>query len=471
MNKLILSIIILLLLTSCSMTPPKEEIKLTYQIPTKFHNQDGYKTNKDSLNLKQWWQKFNNKELNNFVDKVINNNLDLKLALQRTKFLETVFNISETKKYPTLAVSGGMTALNGPQASLEMTAAGPVQTVSVESYENYNLKTGLRYEIDFWGKYRSSENAALNELKASKEDQRTLYQTLIARAVILYYDSKSAREEIKLAEENLEIFSYNYQLQKHRYLKGVGKKLNIDLTTQALEETKSKLAAARMSLAKKENQLTILAGIYKKTALFSEQSNLDSTKTDLKVNLQIPSRLLKSRSDIRSAEYKLDAAREQIGIAKADLYPNLAITAGLNLSSLDLADLFTADALTKTIGAEFNHALFTGGAKTTVLKQKKIAYKQALLNYQKIVLNAFIEVEDALVSLKYLKQQLESVEKQKIAAKKILEQREKMYLGGLDSYHNYLEARKSLITSKSGVIKLKNYLLASQVELIKAIGF
>ena len=88
-----------------------------------------------------------------------------------------------------------------------------------------------------------------------------------------------------------------------------------------------------------------------------------------------------------------------------------------------------------------------------------------------MVLNAFIEVEDALVSLKYLKQQLESAEKQKIVAEKILKQREKMYLSGLDSYHNYLEARKSLIGTKSGVIKLKNYLLASQVKLIKSIGF
>ena len=486
MFKFINTIIIIsisILLASCSMAPPKETAINEYDIPEKFDTVENLSkdelsnvkfivSSKDSLVDVRWWESFGDVTLNSIVDKVILNNLDVKLAITRVKMLESQFDISRARRYPSLNLSSGYSKTEGPVTSFEMTQAGAVMGKSIDTYDNYSLRTGFRFELDIWGKLNNLENSAIAELMASKSDLQVVYLNVISSAINLYYDIYYQQEQIILSEKTLEIYKHNKEVMKKRYSSGTANKINIGLIEQAFFSTESKLESEKMALHSKMFQLSVLMGEYPNFLSNKTEFSYSSISEELKSILPtaIPSELLKTRPDIIAAEYKLESAREQVGASKADLFPSISLTAGLNLVSGDFDELFSEDALTKTIGAEFSQVLFAGGSKLANLDMKKVLYEQAIISYKKTVLIAFMETENVLNQIMFFTKQEKSLTNLLSASSDVKSEYEKRYLNGLVSYDKLLDAEKSIYSSKLGLLTVKKMLLVAKVSLHRALG-
>ncbi len=473
-----------ILLSSCNMAPLKETAISEYDIPEKFDTVEKLSkdelsnvkfivSSKDSLVDVKWWESFGDKTLNGIIEKVISNNLDVKLAITRVKMLESQFDISRGRRYPSLSLSGGYSKTEGPVTSFEMTQAGPVMGKSIDTYDNYSLRTGFRFELDIWGKLNSFENSAIAELMASKSDLQVVYLNIISGAINLYYDIHYQQEQILLSEKTLDIYKHNKEVMKKKYSTGTASKINIELINQAYYSTESKLESEKMALHSKMFQLSVLMGEYPKFLSTSENSLTYSNASEeisSMLPIAIPSELLKTRPDIISAEYKLESAREQVGASKADMFPSISLTAGLNLMSGDFDDLFSEDALSKTIGAELGQVIFAGGSKLANFEMKKVIYEQAIISYKKTVLNAFMETENVLNQIEYFKKQEKSLSRLFSASKNVKSEYEKRYLNGLVGYDKLLDAEKSIYSSKLGLLMIKKMLLVSKVSLHRALG-
>ena len=135
-------------------------------------------------------------------------------------------------RYPSLSLSGGYSKSEGPVTSFDMTPAGPVMGKSIDTYDNYSLRTGFRFELDIWGKLASFENSAIAELMASKSDLQVVYLNIISAAINLYYDIHYQQEQILLSDKTLDIYEHNKEVMKNMF----SVSLSIEETVKVLLE-------------------------------------------------------------------------------------------------------------------------------------------------------------------------------------------------------------------------------------------
>ena len=466
MYKKLFIFIIIFMTYSCSFVPVKNQENLGYKVPENYKKLNT-KVTKDELTESLWWHSINDNNLNKLVDLVIKNNLDIKLAISRVKAVESQFKITGSMKYPTVDGGAGYGYSRQPGFSIDMSKLPPEVGLKAQSNHIYTLRTGLRFELDIWGKLAGTENAAIAELLASKENLKTIYLTMIASAVTLYYDIVTANKDIELLKDSLQTYESSLAIEKRRYILGIGSKLNIELTTQKIESAKVNLLTAKQNLQLKQHQLTLLTGKYPEH-IFNFTDNLPEIDA---VPVGLPSDLLKNRSDIKSAEYKMDSARQMIGVAKADLFPSLSLTTTLGFINItELDNLFNGDYLTSSLGINANQVLFAGGSKTAKLEQQRELYKQSVLNYKKTVISAFKDVEDALVSFEALYNIKKAMKNNVNAAKNVLLESEKRYLNGILTYNRLLDAQNSFFNTQRQLINIQKLHIYSKVQLHKSLG-
>ncbi len=477
MNKLTILTLFLatLLITSCSLAPKKELLNLSYEIPDNYSNGKTIQlVNPDSLTQSQWWKSFNDQELNELVDKVIANNLDVKLAISRVNALESQFRIVRGTRMPQVSASAGYSLSESPQMNSNVSEIMSSGEIGMElgTVNQYSLRTGLRFELDLWGKLRSKQKSAVAELMASKSDLQTVYLGIISQAIILYYDTKAQKQQILLSNKNLGLYEVNRNIQKNRYATGIGSKVNIELTNQAYEQAKAKLEKDKLYLITKQQQLSLLSGEYPQlnNSFDSKSSPTPLLSSFPALPVSVPSKLLKSRSDIQSAEFKIESARQAIGAAKADLFPTISLTASLGSVADIFKDIFSNDKLSKTLGFEVNEGVFTGGSRLAAIDQRKILYAQQVLNYQKTVLNAFLEVENGLATIESLEKQKNAVTNLVAASKRAKDEMEKRYQKGIYPYYKLLDAEKSLFSAQSQLIAIEKAFIMSRIQLHRAFG-
>ncbi len=474
MSSLIAKITILitiLLISSCNMTPVKKDVKLNYKVPDNFNNSNN--NNKKIVIKDKWWKKFKNENLQIVIEKALKNNLDLKLALTNIKNLETQFTLSKASKYPMINASGGINVARVPKPKISVDTSGgnfkTTTTYEPNTNTSYTLQLGLRYELDIFGKYSSLERAAIYNLKASESNYIKVTNMIITQVIKLFYDIKATQKNIIITQKLIEISQEELELQEKRYVLGVGRVFNVEILKQSIEATKSGLEGLNQLLKIKKQMLTTLLGEYPNDNIITD-NKIFLPKLE-NVEIGIPSELLKRRPDIISAEMQMDAAREQIGYAKADRFPSISLSAALGfINILDFANFFKSDFITVSGGANVNQTILDAGVKSVKLKQAKIRYTQAVLNYKKIILNAFNEVETSLIKIDSIKKQKVFLNNSLEAAKRSYDDAQKRYINGIGYFKTINDLRKSIFSTENNIVNLDKALIFAYIELYVALG-
>lgn len=454
-----------LFLFSCSMAPAKKDLAKDQKkkAPEKFAAQTDSVT-EEEVSPYRWWERFNDDVLNEIVDKTIKNNLDIQLAISRVELLDSQFGVARRLRFPMVSAKAGGSYGTAPAVSFKNGQMGYESKAS----DSYTLNLGLSFELDIWGRLKSQEKSVVANLMATKEDMQTVYLSVISQAIILYNDIRELQAVKKYDRDLADIATKVYELNKQKYESGAGSLTDVEQSFQQLENAQATLNSSSSDLKKKMNSLLVLIGEYPKGFLETGNAELPDNYDPIPAGL--PSTLLKNRPDIKSAEFKVEAARQDVGVARADLFPKISITGLLGyLNVMEFTKLFSGDFLTASGGADVNYSV-AGLSKYAVVDQKFALYKQAELNYKKTVLNAFREVEDALLTVENADIQKDSALKRLESMEKIYDNAKSRYEKGVYTYSGLLELKKSIISMKKLNLTITKGAILSRVQLHRALG-
>src|SRR5438552_1663571 len=434
-----------LTLSACSLAPNYQRPQMA--VPTGWSDVAGVGVAAQPSST-PFWQEFGNADLNNLIDTALAQNLDLEAALHRIEQARGQAKVASSPLYPTVSASGSASRTFQDQKDTNSVRGGG----------------SISYEVDLWGKNRNAAKSADYNVDATQFDREALRLVVTADVTDFYAQILSLNDRIRIAEFNLKNAEEILRIIEARYNAGGVSGLEVSQQRVAVNGFRATLAALTEQRATSANALAILLGRPPQN-LSAPTAQLASLKMP-QVNLTPPSTLLTARPDIQSAEAGLRGANADIGVARAAFFPSLTLSADTVIA----AGFGNPAAAASSLASSLLAPIFTGGRLTGNLQSVTARQKELAAQYQKTVLVAFQEVEDALAALKSNNEQAAlSVESVKESQNAYDIAKARFDAGAID-YLTLLETQRSLYQAQDSQIAINQGQLVAYVQLRKALG-
>lgn len=415
-----------------------------------------YSTSSDSIVNLKWWELFNDTILKALIDSALINNKDVRIAASRIREAAFVVGYNRADLFPSVGYNGSAKRGNDGQTGT--------------LYETGNLFSGVGnvyWEIDFWGKYRRATQAAKAELLASEFGMRSVEIGLISGVASLYFQLLDFKTRLTISKETLDSRKKSLNIISERYKEGIIPE--IDLNQAQIQEAiaEANVPYYERLVANTEHALSVLIG---KNPGKIESNTLTNMDIPPEIPAGIPSDLLQRRPDILIAEQLLKAQNARIGVAQALRFPSIGLTGLFGVASTDLSNLLSGDAVVWSLAGDITGPIFNFGKNKRRVEIERERTEQLLFEYEKTVLNAFADVEDALIGVETVHRELKALQRQLTAAEIAAELSRARYDGGVTSYLEVLETERSLFDSQLRTADAYQRLLNSYVFLYKVLG-
>ncbi|NDD16458.1 MAG: efflux transporter outer membrane subunit [Chitinophagia bacterium] len=458
MMKHFLFFFILINLISCTLIGPdykRPEINL----PNTYHQE----SNKENVvtDLNNWWKLYEDPLLNELIDKALIKNTDINAAIARLEEADAYLKQVGAALIPSVDLTS--------QANrTKATENGTVPSSFVKPYrKNFNVQLGTSFELDFWGRLRRAKESARAEYISSQYSKDTVILSLQSTLVSNYLLLRSIDSQILMLKDNVGYRKENVELTRKRLESGLISALDMHQSEAALNNLSAQLSDLVRQREIISNQLILLTGDMN---LNIAESKLDNLITPPTPPANMPSSLLELRPDIKEAEQIMIAANANIGVAKAALFPNIALTANFGRESAELKNIDKTGSNIWGIGLGLTLPIFDAGRTQAKIYQATAKQKEALSYYESSIQNAFKEVNNALVSLKEYTEQENDLKLTQDAAKKAMDIASNRYKAGYSSYLEYLDAQRVYNDASIAYIQKRQLRLMASVELFKSLG-
>jgi outer membrane protein, multidrug efflux system len=415
------------------------------------------------VNLAEWWRVFHDTTLDSLVDRALRANLDMREAAARIWEVRAQQRIATADRYPQLDSSGSATRNRYSQGSQFGGVLGG------RELDIFQIQFDATWEPDVFGGIRRSVEAAQADAEAATENHRGVLVTLLGDVARNYMEVRGLQHRIAVTRQNIHTQRLTLELTTVRFKAGLSNGLDVARAEAQMTTTAAGLPALESSLQQALHRLAVLLG-QEPCALQGEIGNAVVPPIPPGVPVGLPSDLLRRRPDIRKAERELAAATARIGAATADLFPKFSLTGQGLFQSLDAETLFNWPNRQWTIGPTFSWPIFYAGRIRANIHAQNARQEQALARYEKAVLTALEEVENALVS--YTKeQQRYSALSDAVAANRLsFTLATERYLKGLANFLDVLDAERSLYSSEDQLVQSEQAVRVNLVALYKALG-
>jgi multidrug efflux system outer membrane protein len=398
------------------------------------------------VNLK-WWELFNDPALDSLVATALHNNKDVLIAANRIEEARASLGFTRADTYPRLDVEAG--------ASRGSYAGGR----KVDTDNAFFIAPTLSWEIDFWGKFRRANEAALADLMVQI--------SLISEVVGTYFLLLDYHQRLDISRQTLESRMESLDIIEQRFAKGIIPEIDVNQAQIQKEIAAESIPVFKRLIAQTEHALSILLGRF--PGDIQKGSDLHAQVIPPHIPVGLPSSLLQRRPDIVQAEHLLHAQTAQIGVAQALRFPSISLTGIAGFASTELDDLIDDGDAWSISGGLFAPIFdFNKNKLRVVIEEERT--KQALYFYQNTVLIAFREVEDALSEVHTYDDQIAAVERQYAAAKNAAFLSKMRYDKGVTSYLEVLETERQQFSAALDLSATKQEYLNSYVKLYKALG-
>ncbi len=451
----LLAMFFLLLLASCKAVGPDYQ-RTAPKLPEKFSET----TNAENLALKEWWKRYQDEKLNELVDLSLKNNTNIPLAVARIE--EADANMREIGGYLFPQVDFAADATRS-----KVTELGAFPTFGSPIRNNYSFGLSTSYEIDFWGKLKRNHEAAAANLLASRSAKETVELSLVGLIASNYLQLRGLDAQIAVTKNNQASRKEALALNQRRLAGGVASALEVSQAEVSVSNLEAQLIELTRLRALSLHQLAVLTGTLD---LQLEAGDLRALPVPPTPPAGLPSALLENRPDIRQAEQNLIAENARIGVAKAALYPTISLTGIFGGESLELGDVLKSGARIWTFGLGLDLPIFDSGKRQSRLEQATARQKQALAQYQTAILNAFREVNDALINRRLNAEREQVLTQSEASAKKALTVAENRYKSGYSAYLEVLDAQRVHNDASLSVVQAKQATFLATVELFKALA-
>ena len=465
-NHIVVILLILVSTTSlgCTTTAKRwwnNNLKLgpNYQTPTAPHAKAWLDAGDEALIAdtqvqEQWWVVFQDPVLSELVSAAYKQNLSVKAAFLRIEAAQLQREIAVGSFFP---------------QSQSVFASYSRQQANNNFFDNWNTGGNLSWELDLWGRLRRNIAAAEANVQANQADTNAIIVSLISEIATTYVQIRSFDERIQMAQQNVNIQQTSYGIAKKRN-KILKTKIDERQALSNLEDTRALIPELERQRRNSINQLAVLLGTTpdKMLAWVTTSGSLPEIPKNLFVG--VPCDVIRQRPDIRAAERTLAIQAEQIGIAEADLYPQLSVNGSISVQANSVSDLFTPESTIGSIGPAFQwNILNYGRIVNNVLLQDNL-FQQALVQYQETALLAQQEVENGIIDFLKFNEQLKHQEISAEASAETVELGQKRYQAGKESFSSVFVYESDLVIKSDAVIQTKANIALALIRTYTAFG-
>jgi NodT family efflux transporter outer membrane factor (OMF) lipoprotein len=399
-----------------------------------------------------WWSSFNRSDLDALESAAFTDNLDIAQAWARLRQSEAVAKQAGAALYPDLSITPGY----------DRTWRHEGDTAS----NQYEVGASISYDVDLWGKIRSTRNATEARALASADDLQSTALTISASVANRWIEIIEAEHRVALLQQQLEINSTQLELIELRFRNSQANSLDVYQQRQTVARTRSNIPRAEAERSVSQYALNLLLGQPATEALaidWQAKPNLPPMP-----NTGVPSDLLVQRPDVRAALRRIEAADWNVAAAKADRLPSVSLGLSGSTGSESFEDLFD-DWLGKFTG-RIVAPILDGGRRKLEVKKQLAVVDEALAKYRQTVLIAFKEVEDALMREQKVREQLEALRAELALARQTLTAARNRYANGLSDYLNVTSSLVSVQNLERDEITQVANLFKARIALHQALG-
>jgi multidrug efflux system outer membrane protein len=447
----IVTLVAIVSLTGCMLGPDFK--KPVMETPDHYRFAD--KEVKTTVGLK-WWGLFNDPVLRSLVTAALQDNKDIRIAASRIEEARASLGFTRADSYPRLDLEADASRGN---------SSGGRKLGYTDNH--FFIAPVLRWEIDFWGKFRRATESSMAELMASEYALRTVQISLITEVVSTYFLLLDFHQRLEISKRTLASRVEGLDIIEKRFFKGIIPEIDVNQAQIQKETAAIAIPIYERLISKAEHTLSILLGrlpekIEKGISLYRQ-----TIPPDIPVGL--PSSLLERRPDIVRAEYLLEAQSARIGVAQALRLPSISLTGMLGGASDELSTLTSGGAAWSVSSSLFG-PIFNFNQDKMRVEIEKEKTKQALYEYENTVLLAFGEVEDALNEIHTYKRQISAIEKKFKAAKNAAALSKMRYDKGVVSFLEVLDTERVWFAVELELTETKQEFYNAYVKLYKALG-
>ncbi|MBY0066970.1 efflux transporter outer membrane subunit [Empedobacter falsenii] len=437
-----------------------------YKRPEAVVNEANFRTDviaNDSVSVAtvSWKQIFTDSQLQTLIDQGLQNNLDIRTALQNIAVAEAYAKQGKAGYLPTLSI--------GPKYTYTLSSSNTQfgAAFGKQSLNQYELSGAVSWEADIWGKIRSNQRGVAATYLQTIEAHKAVKTQIVASIANSYYQLLALDEQKKILD--LTLVNREQSLETTKALKEAGNvtEVAVNQTEAQLYNAKAMLVDVENSIKLNENILSVLLG---QTPQAVTRSTLEAQTVDAKLSVGVPAQLLENRPDVKAAEFGLINSFENVNIANASFYPSLTISATGGVQGIDLDKLFNYQSVFASVIANLTQPILQQ-RKLRTQKEVALANQEiALINYKNKILTASKEVSDALYTYDASVKKAEFKQKEFQLYNQAITYSEELLNYGMANYLEVITAKDNGLNAELNVVDAKLASLSSMVELYRAVG-
>jgi NodT family efflux transporter outer membrane factor (OMF) lipoprotein len=415
-----------------------------------------------AVDLRFWWQLFDDPALNQLIAAAKKDNLALRIAGLRVLESRAQLGIAASALYPQVQeVGSAITYVN----SREYGGAAPAND---RSFAQYDLGFNLAWELDFWGRFKRAIESADAAFFASIANQRDVQVLVSAQVVDLYYAYRTTELRIRIARENAAIQKRSYEITQQIFESGEGSELDLQQAKTQYLATLSTIPDLELTLTQTRNALASVLGRPPGAIPELSRSQARIPKIDGISIQEIPTRLLVRRPDVRAAAWGVAAQSAQIGIAEAEYYPAIALLGSIGWSGNSLS--YAPSTGVFTIGPGLRWNIFDHGRIANNVRLQDSRLQQLIENYQQVALNAAREIDDAGTSILKTRERQSILNQSFASSKRALDLATTRYREGYSDFQRVLDSQRSLFSRADEQLRNQGRHVSSVIALYKGLG-
>ncbi|MXV51288.1 efflux transporter outer membrane subunit [Pedobacter sp. HMF7647] len=435
------------------------------QLPEKFETTAFADTS--SIADLEWNKFFTDTTLRNLIERGIKYNYDLQIAMKNIDVAQQ--RLKEAKLLQLPEVNLQVSAQYNRPSKNSLSGLSSSGFLGSNHIETYNANLGLSWEADIWGKIRRQKEASVAAYLQTYEATKAVQTSLVADIAQGYFNLLMLDKQLRITRQNLRLNDTTLRLTQ--LLKDAGEVTLLAVQQADAQRQTTTLLIPRLEqqIAIQENVLQVLTG--QLPGNLTRSSTLDNTTVEETSTTGLPAALISRRPDVRANEMALMSANAQVGIAQAYMYPSLVLSASGGVESLKASNWFSVPASLFGIanGSVFQ-PLFNHRALKTQFEVEKVQRDQAVAQFRQSVLNAVMEVDNALVQTDKLEQQRELANSQVETLRKAVKNAQLLFKSDMANYLEVITAQRNALLSELDLASIQRDQLDAKIELYRSLG-
>jgi len=436
-----------------------------------FQNDKGYILTADETLESRflWWEQYEDPALNLLISKMLDNNLDLKIAGERILQSQENIKISQSNLFPSLSLGSSVNR----QATPANTGGFNIPNQTDTFYNtNYDLGIDAQWQIDLFGEIRNGINARTANYLSVQANRDALIQTLITQMIELRTSLGNLNARQDIIRKTIASRAKTLETINRRYELGVSSvdALQVRLARENLESAKSQLPPLESAIKETKYAIDLLIGEMPDETNDYNDVALSLLPPPNKLSLPPPVKMLDSRPDLRVQNYRLLAANNDIDVALAALYPSLSLSGGYGFQSRELGNLIDVETIAWNLLANVTQPLFEGGRIRANIRLQESEARELAVEYTKSILTAVNEVENALQNEENLFKQFDALTKTNDEAKHAYKLSQTRYEKGLIPLTDLLDIERRTLAQDLQILEIQQAIWQARLNLYIATG-